>query len=163
MTAIAQAGDLDRAEVLARTITDPYAQAWRLIDLVTATARAGDLESAYRLATDAEALARTMTDLEGGATVLAGLVTATAQAGDLDRAEALARTITNPDTKAEAVASLVNATAEAGSLDRDRAARLLAAVLTIDMSGRVWMKMVAKFFPSAIGDAWDIVSRVVNS
>ena len=56
-TAAAQAGDLERAEALARTITDPPYQARALAGVATAAAQAGDLDRARRLVTDAEALA----------------------------------------------------------------------------------------------------------
>ena len=80
------------------------------------------------------------------------------EAGDLDRAETLARTITDPDSQAGALTGLAAVIAEAGDLDR--AVRLLAMVLVMDMPGLLWMKTVAQFFPSAIGDAWDILAGV---
>ena len=46
---IAQAGDPDRAEALARTITDPGAQARALAGLVTVIAQAGDPDRAGRI------------------------------------------------------------------------------------------------------------------
>lgn len=49
VTAVAQAGNLDRAEAVARTITDPYDQARALNELITAAAKVGDLDSAGRL------------------------------------------------------------------------------------------------------------------
>ena len=47
--AVAQAGDLDRAEALARTIPGPGDQARALTELATSIARAGDLDRAARL------------------------------------------------------------------------------------------------------------------
>jgi hypothetical protein len=53
MTAAAtQAGDLDRAEALARTLTNPDAQAQALNDMATAAAQSGDLNRAERLLAD---------------------------------------------------------------------------------------------------------------
>jgi hypothetical protein len=89
---------------------------------------------------------------------LTGLVTAIAQAGNPDRAESLARTIPRPDDRARVLTDLANVIAQAG--DPDRAARLLAIVLTTELPGRAWMKTMARFFPSAIGDAWDIIAGV---
>jgi hypothetical protein len=43
------AGDLDRAEALARTITDPDAQAQALTELASAVAHVGDLAHARHL------------------------------------------------------------------------------------------------------------------
>ena len=45
-TAVDQAGDLDRAEALARTITDPDDQSGTLATVATAIARTGDLDHA---------------------------------------------------------------------------------------------------------------------
>jgi hypothetical protein len=157
-TLAAQAGDLDRArqlaadaEALARTITDPRRQAWALTSLVTAVAQAGDPDRA-------EALARTITNPYQQAKAFASLVAAVAQGGDLDRAEALARAITDPFQQAEAVTGLAAAVAQAGDLAR--AARLLTAVLVMDVSDIPWIKTMSQFFPSAIGDTWDILGGI---
>jgi hypothetical protein len=117
--AIAQAGDPDRAEALARTISDPDPdrQIEALTSLAVAIAQAGDPGRA-------EALARTITDPYYQASALAGLAAAIAQAGDPDRAEALARTIPDPSRQARALTSLAAAIAQAG--DPDRAYRLAA-------------------------------------
>lgn len=60
--AVAGAGDLDRAETLARSISDPDQQAEALTTLVEAVAGAGDLDRARDLANQAETLARSITD-----------------------------------------------------------------------------------------------------
>ena len=126
-TAIAQAGDPDRAEALARTITRPSGQAQALTGVVTAIAGAGDTGRASRLAADAEALARTITNPSEQARTLADL--AAAGAGDTGRAsrlaadaEALARTVTNPSEQVQALADLAMAAARGG--DTGRASRL---------------------------------------
>lgn len=49
------------------------------------------------------------------------------------------------------------AIAQAGDLAR--ATRLLAIVLVMDIPGIYWMETVARFFPSAIGDVWDILAE----
>jgi Trypsin-like peptidase domain len=165
VTAAAQAGDLDRAhqlaadaEALARTITEPGRQARALTGLVTAAAQAGDLDRAHQLAADAEDLARTVTNPIARADVLINLVTAVARAKDLDRAEALARIITEPGRQARALTGLAAAAAEAGDLDR--AARLLTKVLVMDTPGFRWIGTVSQFFPSAIGNSWDIIAGI---
>ena len=125
-TAAAQAGDLDRAEALARTITDPYAHyhARALAGVAAAAAQAGALDRARPLVADAEALARSLTDPGIQAWVLTGVATAAAQAGALDRAEALARIPAGPGSQAQPLAGVATAAARAGALDRSR--RLVA-------------------------------------
>ena len=77
------AGDLDRAEALARAITGPDRRARALAGLAEAAADAGDLDRA-------QALARAITDPDRRARALADLAEVAAGAGDLDRAQALA-------------------------------------------------------------------------
>ena len=110
----AMIGHPERAEALARAITDPDRQAQALAGLAEAAAGAGDLdraeawpgrsptrtEQARALAawrrrrrarvtwTGPRRLARAITDPDRQAEVLADLVEAAADAGDLDRAEA---------------------------------------------------------------------------
>src|SRR5206468_3835608 len=102
----ADLGHLDRAEALARSITDPGGQVRALADLARAAAGAGDLDRAEALAGHAEAAARSITDPGRQAQALADLAEAAAGAGDLDRAGALARSITEPDGQARALADL---------------------------------------------------------
>ena len=109
-------GHLDRAETLARSITNPYEQAQALAALARAAAQASDLDRAWALAGQAEALARSITNPDRQAQALADL--ARAAASDLDRAEALARSITNPYEQAQALADLARAAAQASDLDR---------------------------------------------
>ncbi len=164
-TAAAEAGDRDRAdrlaadaESLARTITDPIGQAHGLANLAIAAAQAGDQDRTHRLGADAESLARKITYPPNQAQTLAMLAIAAAQVGDFHRAESLARDITEPGRQAWALTGLAIAAARAGDLDR--AARPLAMVLVMDAPPILWMKTVAQFFPSAIGDAWDILAGV---
>ena len=122
-------GDFDGAEALARTITDPRAQAQALAALVQGLATAGEVDRA-------EALARTITDPRAQAQALAALarVLTEADRGDeaarlIDRAETLAHTITNPRAQAQALAALARVLTEA---DRgDEAARLIDRAETL--------------------------------
>jgi tetratricopeptide (TPR) repeat protein len=156
-TALAKAFDLDRAEAFASTLADfdADAQAQALVVLAAVAVATGDLDRANRLAAEAEVLARSLSDSSSQAQVLVGLVSAIAKAGDLDRAEALARTIMEPNAQARALADLAVAIAQAGDLDRAR--RLLTTVLVTDASGLFWVRTVAQFFPSAVGDLWNIL------
>jgi tetratricopeptide (TPR) repeat protein len=108
----------DRAEDLARTITDPNNRNQALSRLASAIAQTGDPDRA-------EAVARTISDPDAQAQALTGLATAAAQAGDAHRAyrlataaEALASTITDPDPQARALTNLASAIAQAGDPDR---------------------------------------------
>jgi len=96
--AAAQVGDLDRAEVVARAITEPAARAQALATLAAA-ARAGDVGRASRLAADAEDLARTITDPDAQAGALTQLATVAAQAGDADRTRHLLALATSADAR----------------------------------------------------------------
>ena len=79
----AMVGNPERAEALARAITDPSQRAQALAGVVEAAAGAGDLDRA-------EAVAQAIADPEERARALAGVMEAAAGAGDLDRAKALA-------------------------------------------------------------------------
>ena len=138
VSVIAQAGDPDRAETLARTIPDPYGQAEALTKASGHRDRAG-----RRPGPRAETLARTIPEPDRQAGALAGLVTvASPQAGDLDRAETLARAITSPDRQARRSTGLVHR-GRAGRRPEPRppagpaAAQTLARAITIPSpSGR---------------------------
>jgi ATP/maltotriose-dependent transcriptional regulator MalT len=155
VTAIARAGDPDRAEALANTLTEPNVQAEALAGLATVAAETGDLNRANRLAADTETLVSTLTDSYFQDRALASLVIAIAKAGDLDRAEALSRTITDPKAQARALSGLASAIAKTGDLDR--ATHLLAVALVTDVDTGEWIRSVSQFFPSAIGDLWNIL------
>ena len=140
---IAQAGDPDRAEALARSITNTYYQARALTDLAMA-AQADDSGRASRLAAEADALARTITFLDHKTQALARLTLAAAHAGDHDRASRLAAEadgLLRSYTRPEAFADLAWAAAETG--DHDRASRLdaeteMSARRNSDPEGRTW-------------------------
>jgi tetratricopeptide (TPR) repeat protein len=154
-TAIAKAGDPDRAEALASTLTDPDVQAEALASLATVAADTGNLNRANRLAAATETLTRTLTDSYFKDRTLASLAIAIAKAGDPDRAEALSRTIRDPRSQARALSGLACAIAKAGDLDR--AKRLLAVAIVTDVDTGDWVRGVSEFFPSAIGDLWNIL------
>ena len=108
----------DRAEALARSITDPDRRAEALAGLVAAAVKDGDLDKA-------RVLARSITGLKQWASVLADLAEATQRRVSLDRARALAdralelaRSISEPGWQAEALAGVAIAVARAGDLDR---------------------------------------------
>jgi hypothetical protein len=111
VAAIAQAGHLDRAEVLARSITRRRDQARALAELVPALAQAGALDHA-------ETIARALTDPRDKAQALTALAVAADRAGDSHRADAVARAIADPRDKARAFAAVAAAAAQAGDLDR---------------------------------------------
>src|SRR5262249_54360508 len=83
--ALAQAGEQQQAEALARSITDPGLQAHALAQVADALAQAGQQQQA-------EALARSITDPHA----LAQVADALAQAGQQQQAEAVARSINIP-------------------------------------------------------------------
>ena len=83
VTAIAQFGEFERAEALARTIANVDAKARALGALATAAAHVGDAARFHRLASDAEALARTIVSPDAQAWALSALATAAAQVHDL--------------------------------------------------------------------------------
>jgi hypothetical protein len=74
----AAAGDLDRAERIARSITSPGSQARALAGVATAAA-AADLDRARELAAGAERIARSITDPDKQAQALAGVASSAAE------------------------------------------------------------------------------------
>jgi tetratricopeptide (TPR) repeat protein len=87
-------GQPDRAEALARSITDPASRTSALVEVIRAVAAAGDHDRA-------EALARSLNDPSWRAWALTAVAEAVAAAGDHDRARQLTATAT---AIAEAVA-----------------------------------------------------------
>jgi len=122
---VATAGDPDRAEAIARTITAPFQQAQALTSIAKAVAAAGDRDRAGRLVTAADAIVRTLTDPDQQAWALPSILEAVAAAGDLDCAEEIAFTITPPDQQAPVLTSI----AEVAGLPR--ACRLLGAAFAV--------------------------------
>ena len=107
--ALAAAGEEDRAETLAHTITDPHTRALALTALVKVLAAAGKNQRAADLAKQAETLAHTITNPHTRASALTALVKVLAAAGEEDRAETLAHTITDPHMRASALIDLAQA------------------------------------------------------
>jgi hypothetical protein len=118
-------GHLDRAEALARAVTDPELRAGTITLLARAVVEAGDLDRARDLADTAETTARTLTLSRRWALALADTAGAVAQAGDLDRAgeladiaETFARATVEPRWRAQALAKAAEALARSGSPER---------------------------------------------
>jgi len=171
--ALAACGDHDRAEALARQLTDPGPRADAWASLLTAVAQAGDHARAARLAGEAEAFTSQVADPRYGyqgepqalqAVLMARLVKAVAASGDHDRAarmasraEALTGQITKPYSQLLAVADLADAVAASG--DRVRAARLAEKADTLirqlDFDGRTEpMVRLAKVAAASGDHAW---------
>jgi hypothetical protein len=131
-TVAAQTGDLDyarrlaaAAEIVAETVADSHRKDWAHIHVAAAMAQSGDLDHA-------EAIARAITWLDHQMQALIGLVSSVTRARDLDRAEAIARGIAGYGSYwARACTGLAAAAALAG--DRDRARRLTADILALDL------------------------------
>jgi tetratricopeptide (TPR) repeat protein len=126
-------GQPNRAEQIARGLTDPREQARAVIGVAKVVAEAGDLERAAGLAADAEQIARSITEPADQAKALAVVAGAVAEAGDHEwaaglaaDAEEVARTTPVPWQQGLALAEVAEVVAEAG--DHERAARLAADV-----------------------------------
>ena len=89
----------DRAEQIARSITDRAKREDILARVATVVALVGDCDHA-------EQIARSITHPDEQAGTLAAVATAAARAGDYDRAERIARSITDPDKQARALAEV---------------------------------------------------------
>jgi len=140
----AQAGDPDRAEALARTITDPEDLSWVLTGLAGAAAEAGDPDRA-------EALARAIPDPDLQVQALGKLATAAAKVGDPDRAEALDGAIADPHERSGTLDDLAIAAAAAG--DPDRASRLATDAEALG-AWRPQLPRYAAGYPARAGGPW---------
>ena len=117
--ATAKTGNLDRAEITARSITELRQQAWALASVAEVVAKAGDLERARALIVRAEAIARSIGTPDDQNSALAFAAEATAKAGDLDRAESIADSVRSTDEeRARVLVSMADTTAKAGDLKR---------------------------------------------
>ncbi|MER6580090.1 hypothetical protein [Nonomuraea sp. NPDC001023] len=114
--ALAQAGQFERAEALARTITEPRFLVEALSRLAYAHARASRFEYALLLAIEAETAMHAVAD-PYLASALNDLVVVSIQAGRLEHAEVLARAISDAGSRADALSSLAGAHAHAGHLE----------------------------------------------
>jgi hypothetical protein len=111
---VAKLGSWERAEELARSITDFDMRAKALAGLAKVAAASGDVGRAQALASRAEALAITIADSHSRSVAMVATVEATAAAGDVDRAIAMAGAISNSYWQSIAVAAVARAAAEAG-------------------------------------------------
>lgn len=111
--ALARSGDTDRAEALARAVTDGWARSRALMAVVGELASRGDTARA-------EALIPAIPDRWGRGEALIDVVAALARQGEPERAEDLAHTIPLGRTRARALAEAVDAS------DPARARRLAA-------------------------------------
>jgi Trypsin-like peptidase domain len=151
----AQAGDMDRADNLARTSGEDSARAQALTALVSIAAQGGDSESVDDLIFWAEANIRNITDPDAQAQTLTGLVTVTAQAVDLDRAEALARSTTTPYVQVQTLGGLVTVAARAGDSDRARRLATDAEALARTITDRYAQAQALTALAAAIAQAGD--------
>jgi tetratricopeptide (TPR) repeat protein len=121
----AHLGQINIAEALARSITDPNFRDQALAAVAETVAARGDPDRA-------ETLADSITAPDQKARVQAAVISAVALTGDLERAETLAYSISNPHAQARALAAVVEARAVVG--DSDRAARLVDHAETLACS-----------------------------
>ena len=119
--ALAAAGQHERAEATARSITDPDSLAEALAGVARTLAAAGQREAAGGMAGDAEVAARSITDPDSQAQAMVQVAWALAAAGQHKRAEATARSITDPSWQAEALLRVVWELAAAGQHERAEA------------------------------------------
>ncbi|MEU0071255.1 hypothetical protein ABZ027_17165 [Streptomyces sp. NPDC006332] len=122
--AVGRAGDIDLAEELAQTITNPYERASVQASVRASAAIAARAEDADR----AEALARTITEPGPRVRAFMAVASTVARAGDADRAEALTReaeadalAISDRGVKVRALETVAVALARAGNAGRAEA------------------------------------------
>jgi tetratricopeptide (TPR) repeat protein len=127
----AWAGEFDRAEAMARDITEPYERAMVVIELADAVADSGNRDRARHLAGRAERLLADITE-HLRSQLLAALARVVRRAGQpqrardlVDRAEALAHLVDYPRLRAETLTAVAVGLAGVGEVDR-----------AIDLAGR---------------------------
>lgn len=123
--AAASAGNVARAEALARSVLEPYMRVQMLLLVADELTLTGDLDAATALAYEIETVARAIVNAESRAESLIALTTAMTEANDLDRAaicatqaEAHARLIDWPVTRTYVLATLARAMIRIGAHDR---------------------------------------------
>lgn len=123
--ATARTGNLDRAEITARSITNSFVQAKALVSVAGVAAETGDFERAAILIDHAQAIGASVTDPSAKALTLASVAGVAAGASDsgraarlIDQAEATAHSITDADTQARVLVSVAEGAAKAGNLSR---------------------------------------------
>jgi hypothetical protein len=90
VVAIARSGNYDRADALARTITQPYTRARAFSEVTAALWRAQYHDRARQAAIDLEAIISKIDDGALAAKILAGLLPLTVEMGDSRKARCLA-------------------------------------------------------------------------
>lgn len=113
--------EFDRAETLARSMTDPHQQALALSRLVEPLTAAGQLARAHSISQTIESLARSIPEPESREYTLDQLVQTLVRAGEYDRAETTAHAIADPWWRAAALTELLVPLELAGQHDRVRA------------------------------------------
>jgi tetratricopeptide (TPR) repeat protein len=138
--ATAQTGDLDRAEITARSITDPFAQAEALVSVAEVAVKAGDSRRAAILIDHTQAIGASITNPYWRTKALALLAEVTAEAGDsgraaalIDQAVAIAHSITEASSAPKAMVPVVEATAKIGDLAR---AESMARAITTEFDDK---------------------------
>ena len=142
--ALAGAGELDRAEAVARSISDPGRQARALAVVAVALARAGDPDRALQAAHQAEAAARSVTNLGGRAQALADVAMALARARDPN--------MVGPVAPHEVISSARYAAGifRVETALSERSLQLLASVLANTMDYVPLLSPLAKVEPTAV-------------
>lgn len=142
---VARHGDVDRAEYLARAITDQPAATVALIGVVHELARRGLLDRAQELA-------GSFTDAWDRDEALTAVVHGLARQGSLSRAERLASSIVHRATRARALASLVELSPP------PRARRLAAQAVVLDGWAAV-LDVLEPIVPRAAATVADQLAR----
>ena len=119
---LATLGQFSRAEALARSITDPCAQAQALTQIAGTLASAGQHEQALAAARQALAAAASITRPDAQTQALTQIAGTLASAGHHEQALAAASSITDPHDQAQALTQIAGTLASAGqheqALDR---------------------------------------------
>ncbi|GFJ95560.1 hypothetical protein [Phytohabitans rumicis] len=160
----ARLGQPNRAEALARSITEPGRRSRALADLMTLAARAGDQARAASLADLAEAAAVSITDSDRDA-ALAYLAGAWARRGDLDQAVRLTVSISDEGSRAVRFATLTRmraATGDAGHATRLARLAESAASSISDAGERVDALIDLVKRAAGAGDADEVAALVAR-
>ncbi|MFD0260112.1 hypothetical protein ACFVH7_17765 [Kitasatospora indigofera] len=133
---LAHYGRTDRAEALARAITDDETRARALIIVVREIARRGDPDRA-------EGLVQVITDDWARGEALVAVVRELARRGDRERAEALTRSVVHRATRARALAGLAE-------LSEPSCARRLAAQVVLLDGWAAALPVLERIAPRAV-------------
>ncbi|SCL25905.1 hypothetical protein GA0070616_3199 [Micromonospora nigra] len=117
----ARLGQPNRADALARSITNSYRQTQALAALAETVAVTRGVDRARAIVDRAEALAHSISDPYQQAQAMTSLAKAVAVTGRVDRAETIASSITNSYRQTQALAALAEAVAVTGRVDRAQA------------------------------------------